>query len=1067
MANGSGSAKLVSTLLVLMFLFSAFSVVTPIQAQETVITVNTWWGWTFQFTVDGMLQIIDDDGIRTVISQDFSTKPDSIRTYVVGNTVVQEFNFGSKGMTQMNYSFFAIEPKVKLSIAGYNYKYNKFKLNVDVSDALAKNKEVKTDKDKDNIDYALKSSKVKFDWSDAINSNMTPVVSYDSVNKKFSLYWSLSGNFTIDPIISSDEGVAPSQVVEYSYGDPAWGSGANGSLVVSSGTVTISSPAEYTYISVASGATLNITSSITVKAMQSITVYGTLQIASDSVILYSPLIFVNGSGKISGDGLGRTGYNFTLVAYNLTCYGVISSGGDGGIGGAGGVPNGQIGNSGGAGGTGYAGGKINLNFTYGYISGQVRANGGGGGGGGGGSGDQNSGSARGTGGAGGAGGKGGVLIIANSTAIQGNPQLSVAGGGGGGGGGGGAAASDGVSGVPPTSGSTGSKGSSSGTGGTGGTGGNMYGWTGDGYNWIYGGNGGAGGAPGSNGTVGATGNRAGSAAACVGGSGGTAGSSGTLSYTTPNPSIPPNPTSGSQSTSYSYYWASSAANTTYLYNFSYSFPSNTIKQLKVTFPKGMSIINVTSVSAGTALQTSEYIVTEYNSTHWVITIPDATINSKGNSYRLYTTATCAVYDLKMGDDSTFPVYLPLNSPANFKAILKDPYGNPIQQSATFIIMDSNNNILSTNTTTSNSSGIALASVTTPSSVGAYYIRANTSGNYAGLLYNTIKVTDIDHSTSFSDERTWTWDNSTLSGYAYYTVDYASLPGKVTINGTDVTLSGGQFSKVVQSSNVGNFSYVLIFNDTKYVTKTTTVYHIFDYPKVTPSFDANGNVNFAISSTFDNSPLSYAYSGDSDKIIFGSFQYGLKSFTWNVLTRYYEDKPFKITTDANSTIVVTSVDTSLRKIIFNATGPANVTVWVGSIDKPYQVKVDGAVVNFVWDDATKTLTVPITSTTVELNFPAPAEEEGRGGGGIIWTPTVPSTSSTSTTPPASTIPPSVGTSPEIVKFGLFAIVLAGVAALVAKEVQERSRLSYKFKTTFKPKKVTKKDWDKARKKKWWG
>ena len=468
----------------------------------------------------------------------------------------------------------------------------------------------------------------------------------------------------------------------------------------------------------------------------------------------------------------------------------------------------------------------------------------------------------------------------------------------------------------------------------------------------------------------------------------------------------------------------------------------------------------------TVLQTSEYTVAEYNSTHWVITIPDATINSKGTSYQLYTTATCAIYDLKMGDDSTFPVYLPLNSPMNFKAILKDPYGNPIQQSATFMIMDSQNKILGTNTTTSDSSGIALASVTTPSSAGAYYIRANTTGNYVGLLYNTIKVTDIDHSTSFNDERTWIWDASTLSGYAYYTVDYTSLPGKVTINGTDVTLSGGQFSKAVQSSTVGNFSYVLTFNDTKYVTKTTTVYHIFDYPKVTPSFDSNGNVYFAVISTFDNSSLPFAYSVDSDKATLGSFQYGLKSFTWNVLTRNYGDKTFKITTDANSTIVVTSADPSLRKIIFNATGPANVTVWVGSIGKPYQVKVDGAVVNFIWDDASKTLIVPITSTTVELDFPAPPEE-GMGGGGIIWTPTVPSPSDTSTTPPASTVPPSVGASPEIVKFGLFAIVLAGVAALVAKEVQERAKLSYKFKAAFRPKKITKKDWDKARKKKWWG
>jgi hypothetical protein len=96
--------------------------------------------------------------------------------------------------------------------------------------------------------------------------------------------------------------------------------------------------------------------------------------------------------------------------------------------------------------------------------------------------------------------------------------------------------------------------------------------------------------------------------------------------------------------------------------------------------------------------------------------------------------------------------------------------------------------------------------------------------------------------------------------------------------------------------------------------------------------------------------------------------------------------------------------------------------------------------------------------------APTESGGGSEGNVIWLPTAPFVETPSVSVPTL---PSLATSPEIVKFGLLVIVLAGVAALVVKEVQERAKLSYKFKTAFKPAKVTKKDWSKARKKKWWG
>jgi len=75
--------------------------------------------------------------------------------------------------------------------------------------------------------------------------------------------------------------------------------------------------------------------------------------------------------------------------------------------------------------------------------------------------------------------------------------------------------------------------------------------------------------------------------------------------------------SGTVTTSYSYYWSYSASNTTYLYNFSYSFPQNTYKQLKITFPKGMSIINITSLYVTTNIFPSALREWQYRKSHTI------------------------------------------------------------------------------------------------------------------------------------------------------------------------------------------------------------------------------------------------------------------------------------------------------------------------------------------------------------------------------------------------------------------------------------------------------------------
>jgi len=182
--------KLIPIFLILIFSLSAFAVAAPVQAQTYALKVDTWWKSSFYFMADGRGVVLDDELVQTVIYPDYPGKPDAIRTYTLGNVVIQEFSFGSKGMVQINYTFLSLEPKVKISISSQNYKFNKFNLVVDASDASAKGKNVKVMKDKNNVDTAVKSGKVKFDWSDAIKSNMVPASSFDTTTKKHSLSWS-------------------------------------------------------------------------------------------------------------------------------------------------------------------------------------------------------------------------------------------------------------------------------------------------------------------------------------------------------------------------------------------------------------------------------------------------------------------------------------------------------------------------------------------------------------------------------------------------------------------------------------------------------------------------------------------------------------------------------------------------------------------------------------------------------------------------------------------------------------------------------------------------------------
>jgi hypothetical protein len=388
----------------------------------------------------------------------------------------------------------------------------------------------------------------------------------------------------------AESGIAINQVVQYSYATvPAvFGNGINGSLTISSNTAWTKAGNYYNFTSLTinSGVTLTVSPGVIIRVSGTLTVYGT----------------------ISADGKGGIGAYVNGVA--------------GGANGGSGSATDTVGGSGGSAGSGSGGscggGGGESVSTYTSNGGSY--------GGGGAAGVKTA--ATGVWASGGAGG-GIITIYGRTISITSGALLTASG----------------------LDGSVSSTGDYRAAGGGGG--GRIYiyvgsgGYSNSGTLKATGGNGaviggfGAGGGGGgyikvtapSAVTMGAinVGGGSGAGAGIAGGSGSTA--------TATDSSLADQISSGTTTTTYAYYWVSSSTNVTWRWDFSYSFPSGVInRQLSVTFPKGNTIINVTAVSTGTALTTSQFSVSTYNATHYLLTIPEATISSYGSSYKLFTSS---------------------------------------------------------------------------------------------------------------------------------------------------------------------------------------------------------------------------------------------------------------------------------------------------------------------------------------------------------------------------------------------------------------------------------------------
>jgi len=120
-----------------------------------------------------------------------------------------------------------------------------------------------------------------------------------------------------------------------------------------------------------------------------------------------------------------------------------------------------------------------------------------------------------------------------------------------------------------------------------------------------------------------------------------------------------------------YYWAYSDANVTYRFD----FPALTVDAVPyVIIPKGFDIINITR-SDGVNVS---YVVSGYNATHNVVVF---TANA-GYSYTIWCQAWNPIQDIYL--DNNYE-YIPHGYSTYVNIVVRDPYGNPIDQPVTYWI----------------------------------------------------------------------------------------------------------------------------------------------------------------------------------------------------------------------------------------------------------------------------------------------------------------------------------------------------------------------------------------------
>jgi hypothetical protein len=267
-------------------------------------------------------------------------------------------------------------------------------------------------------------------------------------------------------------------------------------------------------------------------------------------------------------------------------------------------------------------------------------------------------------------------------------------------------------------------------------------------------------------------------------------------------------------TVYGHYWAESGRNATYRWDFSINktWPTNSSGiMITSTFPKGHEMLNVTYPIEGNwsyILPSHSYKVSSYNSTHQNLVIPELYLNQYSDSYRLHTTASNAVSDVRfeVNSPSSSYKYLAPNKNVHVAIKTKSPYGSAINTSTSALLFNEEERLLN-KTEGISSNGWFNYSIIMPSRVGKYWFMGNSSGNYAGVMVAQIYVSKIEISLNMNNLRMSVDKVANLSGTAKYTVDNSSVSdGKVTVSGTEYPISSGSFSFTDVKSTVGKLLY---------------------------------------------------------------------------------------------------------------------------------------------------------------------------------------------------------------------------------------------------------------------
>ena len=202
----------------------------------------------------------------------------------------------------------------------------------------------------------------------------------------------------------------------------------------------------------------------------------------------------------------------------------------------------------------------------------------------------------------------------------------------------------------------------------------------------------------------------------------------------------------------------------------------------------------------TTKQSASYASASLNSTHNIITVPYASDCHKTISALLKWSSPNAVYDLQVSPTLMIP-----STTISAKALLKDPYGNPLNTQATIYLLNAQGQTVN-QTVGTTTNGWLNVTFTAPATNGYYYIQAvSNDPNYKGVLSTQIQVSDGFYITVVSEEPGvyYKQPNTLLSVTLrlLYVADNSSVPG------AEVRLYEGSLLLDTQYTNSSGYATV--------------------------------------------------------------------------------------------------------------------------------------------------------------------------------------------------------------------------------------------------------------------